>query len=214
MNRRGARHLGDLRARRFRREAAESLADNSVALSGPDSSVMLVPLLPPVRRGIRRRERIARSALTLPVEDEVQRVVRVDATSVARAIGRDLGNSVASAVAALLLLPEDEHRSTLEHLASRHRVRRRRSPLRPRRRGRRHRRRGRRRLDDHDLRAGELLRQGLHVPFEGIPSVGTQTVSHWLQGQFRLRVEVLRMRGHRSRRHWLRLCTLTDVRGR
>ena len=126
--RRRCRRLAELRVRALRGETAESLAHHSVAFSRPDPGV--VPLLPSVRGRFRGRERETGPALTLSVQDEVQRVVRVDAAPVARAVGGDLRDRVAAAVAALLLLAEDEHRRALEHLASWHRVRGRCSPLR------------------------------------------------------------------------------------
>lgn len=128
--RRRHRDLGDLRdtGRGLRCETAERLADDAVTLARPNSGgamMMMMPLFPPVGGRVGGGERETRSTLTLTVQNKIEGVVRIDAATVARAVGRDFGYGVAAAIAALLLgLAEDEHGRALEHLtaASRHRV--------------------------------------------------------------------------------------------
>lgn len=80
-----------------------------------------MPLLfPSVGGRVGGRERVARSTLTLTVENKIEGVVRVDAATIARAIGRDLGDGVATAVAAALLFrfAENKDGRTFEHLTA------------------------------------------------------------------------------------------------
>lgn len=195
------RHAGLARfdRARFGGESAERFADDTVALSGPGSRVM--PVLPPV--GFGASERKTRPTLGLSVQYEIQRIVRVYAAPIARAVGRYLGDGVASAVAALLLLAEYEHRCALEYFASRHRVSRCRPPLST---------SGTAAaastaaslLDYDDFRAGrKFLSQRFHVLLEGVPAVGAQADSHRHRRRFRLRVDVLGVRRHGSRRRRL-----------
>lgn len=139
--------------------------------------MMMMPLFPSVGGRVGGGEWKTRSTLTLTVQNKIEGVVRIDATAITRAVGRDFGYGVAAAIAALLLgLTEDEHRCALEHLAtaSRHRVGGSGAALLNTadvRRGR---------FDDDNLRqnaAGELLRQRVHVPFKSIPSVWAQPES-------------------------------------
>jgi len=120
--------LGRVRRCVLRREATERFTDDAAALAWPDPRAMMLtmPLLPSIRARVRAGKREIRASLTLAVQNKVQGVVRVDAATIARAVGRDLGHGVAVAVAAVRLrLAEDEHGRAFEHLAAcRHRVRR------------------------------------------------------------------------------------------
>lgn len=190
------RDLGDFcragRAAGLRREAAERLADDAAALARPYLGGAMMPVVPPVVDGrVGGGEREARPALALTVKNKVQGVVRVDAAAIARAVGRDLGDGVAAAVAALLLrLAEDEDGRAFEHLAARrHRVSGGGAPLLYA--AVTARRRARRRLDDDDLRqhsAGELARQRVHVPLESVPAIRAQAESDGLRRRLRARV--------------------------
>lgn len=107
----------------FRCKTAERLTDDAAALARPHSvrGAMMPLLFPPVSGRVGGGERIARSTLALAVQDKIQRVVRVDAAAIARAVGRDLGDGVAAAVAAALLFhvgSENEDGRALEHLAA------------------------------------------------------------------------------------------------
>lgn len=143
-----------------------------------------MPLLfPSVGGRVGGGKRVARSTLALTVQDKIQGVIRVDAATIARAVGRDLGDGVAAAVAAALLFRFTKNKDgrALEHLATcGHRVGgggttlmstiadniRRRS-----------------RLDDDDFRqnsAGKFSRQRVHVPLEGVPAIWAQAESDGL----------------------------------
>lgn len=81
----------------------------------------VMPLLfPSVGGRVGGGKRVARSTLTLTVQNKIERVIRVDAATIARAIGRDLGDGVATAVAAALLFrfAENKDGRTFEHLAA------------------------------------------------------------------------------------------------
>lgn len=122
-------------------EATESFADGSVALTRPDArsvaqaagstvcavvaavtatvvtvtkAAKAVSLFPTVR--LARAEGEAHTALgRFAIENEVERVVGVDAAAVGRAVGRDLRDRVRAAVAALLFLAQDEDGRALEY---------------------------------------------------------------------------------------------------
>lgn len=118
--RRRCRDLRNLRSRRFWREATEGFADDAITLTWPYSGAMLMPLVPPICRCICNGKRKTSSTLVLPVQNKIQRIVRIDAAAITRAVCRNLGNGIAIAIAALLLLTKDKHRCTLKHLTGWH----------------------------------------------------------------------------------------------
>lgn len=80
-----------------------------------------MPLLfPPIGGRVGGGKRIARSTLAFTIQDKIQGVIRVDAATIARAVGRDLGDGVAAAVAAALLFRFTKNKDgrALEHLAA------------------------------------------------------------------------------------------------
>lgn len=166
----------------------------------------MMPLLfPSVGGRVGGGKRVARSTLAFTIKNKIERIIRVDAATIARAIGRDFGDGVATAVAAALLFrfAENKDGRTFEHLpaTSGHRMSGGGATLmsnttadsvrRP-----------SGRLDDDDFRqngAGELSRQRIHIFLEGVPAIRAQTESDGLRRRSRCRVQVFRMRGDGAR---------------